>query len=90
MRDVPYQIFLKESVRKDTRRIPSVILDRILQRISILAKDPHPSESKKLRGEDTLYRIRVGLYRILYHIDTEAHIITIVRIGHRGRVYRDV
>lgn len=34
------------------------------------------------------YRLRVGDYRILYTIDDSSHIAKVIKIGHRGEIYR--
>lgn len=33
--------------------------------------------------------LRVGDYRVLYHIDHEHHLISISAIGHRSEIYED-
>ena len=38
-------------------------------------------------GEDDLWRIRVGDYRIVYTIADEALIVLVVRVAHRKDVY---
>jgi mRNA interferase RelE/StbE len=43
---------------------------------------------KKLAGADSLYRVRVGDYRIIYEIQDRAILIIIVRMRHRGEAYR--
>ena len=42
----------------------------------------------KLAGEEDLYRIRVGDYRIIYSIQDDQLLILVVKIGHRKDVYR--
>jgi len=37
---------------------------------------------------ERLYRVRVGDYRIIYKVDTEAEQITVHYIRHRREVYR--
>ena len=53
-----------------------------------MADNPRPQGSKKLGGEDGLYRIRVGDYRIVYAIRDDILVVLVVRIGHRSEVYR--
>ena len=36
-----------------------------------------------------LRSLRVGDYRVLYHIDHDAHVVSVAAIGHRKRVYED-
>ncbi|MFN5473062.1 MAG: type II toxin-antitoxin system RelE family toxin, partial [Pseudanabaena sp.] len=42
----------------------------------------------KLVGEDNLYRIRVGNYRIIYSIQDNQLLILVLKIGHRRDVYQ--
>jgi mRNA interferase RelE/StbE len=39
-------------------------------------------------GEDDLYRIRVGDYRIIYRIQDNQLLILVLKIGHRRDVYQ--
>jgi mRNA interferase RelE/StbE len=41
-----------------------------------------------MRGEHSVYRVRVGDYRIVYEVRDEVLLIQVVRIGHRREVYR--
>jgi mRNA interferase RelE/StbE len=63
---------------------------RIASRIEALAENPHPQGTKKIEGEDDLYRLRVGDYRILYQVETKVLLVLIIGIGHRREVYRRI
>ncbi|MEZ4510889.1 MAG: type II toxin-antitoxin system RelE/ParE family toxin [Chloroflexota bacterium] len=82
-----YKIIFRQSVAKDLRSIPQQDIQRILQRIEDLAREPRPIGSEKLSGEEK-YRIRQGNYRILYLIEDDIVTVTVVKIGHRREVYR--
>ena len=82
-----YRIVFKKSVAKDLRRIPKEDVTRILRRIDALAKEPRPAGAEKL-SEQERYRVRQGVYRILYEIADEELIVTVVNVGHRREVYR--
>lgn len=86
----PYQIVFKRSVLKDIRRIPSSILQAIQDRISALAVDPLLPNAEPIEGYQHCYRIRIGNYRVLYEVTTTVRIITIIRIGHRKDIYRNL
>jgi len=45
-----------------------------------------PSGSRKLHGEQNLWRIRMGDYRVVYSVDDRQQIVDIVRIRHRREV----
>ena len=82
-----YKIVFKQSVAKDLRRIPTKDVRRILKRIDSLEDEPRPAGAEKLTG-DEIYRVRQGNYRILYAIEDDVIMVTIVKVGHRHDVYR--
>ena len=67
-------------------KLPSIIFNRISQRILLLEEQPRSRGTKKLKGL-TGYRIRVGEYRVLYSIDDIAKIVTILAVSHRKDAY---
>lgn len=81
-----YKILVRESVYKDTARIPKKHLQRIIKAISDLAEEPRPPQSRKLSGEEK-YRLRCGSYRVIYEIRDTELIISVVRVRHRKEVY---
>ena len=84
---VPYEVRFQASVRKDLRRIRKEYVHKILRQIYALGSNPHPEESKKLKGEE-LYRIRIGVYRVIYEISDAQLLISVVKVGHRSNVYK--
>lgn len=82
-----FEVVVRQSVAKDLRRIPDKDVRRILERIASLADDPRPPGSEKLSAQER-YRVRQGVYRILYEIKDDQLIITVVKIGHRRKAYR--
>ncbi len=81
-----YEIVFKRSVYKDLRPIPRPDVERIIQRVISLADNPRGPGCEKLSGQER-YRVRQGEYRIIYEIADARLIVTVVKIGHRGRVY---
>lgn len=82
-----YKLVFKKSVSKDLRSIPNAEVARILQRMQTLQEDPRPVGSEKLSGQER-YRVRQGVYRIIYEIADELLIVTVVKVGHRKHVYK--
>ena len=72
-----YNINFKPSVEKDLRPLSKTLLARVMERIERLKTDPFPRQAIKLSGTERLYRIRVGDYRIVYEVDTQAKQIMI-------------
>jgi len=82
-----YSIVFRASIRKDLRKIPKQDVRRIMARIESLADDPRPPQAEMLTGDDK-YRIRQGNYRILYSIEDDRLVVSVVKVGHRREVYR--
>lgn len=82
-----FEIRFRKSVAKDLRRIPNKDLKRILKRIESLSADPRPPGCEKLSAQER-YRVRQGVYRILYEIHDRHLVVVVVKIGHRREVYR--
>jgi mRNA interferase RelE/StbE len=74
-------------VAKDLRSIPNSDVRRILNRIEALSDNPRAEGCIKLTGQD-VYRVRVGLYRILYEIRDEVLVVDVIKLGHRSSVYK--
>jgi mRNA interferase RelE/StbE len=80
-----YRIVFRKSVTKDLRSIPNKDVARILQRMEELQEDPRPVGSEKLSGQER-YRIRQGVYRIIYEVADGLLVVTVVKVGHRKQV----
>jgi mRNA interferase RelE/StbE len=72
-----------DDVWKYLDRIPRNDTKRIVAEMDKLTENPFGDDSKKMRGEDALWRRRVGSYRILYQILTEEKIVWIPRVARR-------
>ncbi len=82
-----YELVFKKSVARDLRAFPNRDVKRIMQRIRLLADDPRPAGCEKLSGQER-YRVRQGVYRIVYEIEDDKLTVLIVKVGHRRDVYR--
>ena len=63
-------------------RIHEPDFSRVAQAVLKLEDDPRPSGCRKLRGQEG-WRIRVGNWRVIYHINDPERIVTIVEIRRR-------
>jgi mRNA interferase RelE/StbE len=82
-----YEIFFKESVWKELKKIPKGDLKKILSRVEELGNDPRPLGCERLTGME-LYRIRQGNYRVVYSIQDNELTVWVIKVGHRKDVYR--
>lgn len=83
-----YSLVFKKSVAKDLRKIPNADVKRILKRIEHLRVEPRARGCTKLVGKER-YRLRQGVYRILYEIKDSELIIIVVKVAHRSSVYKN-
>lgn len=83
-----YRLVFRKSVAKDLRPIPKADVARILRRIETLQQDPRPPGCEKLSGQER-YRVRQGVYRIIYEIADGKLIVMVVKVGHRKSAYRN-
>jgi mRNA interferase RelE/StbE len=83
-----YQVELAPAAVRQLKKLTRDIQQRIVQRLEELAQEPRPDGVVKLEGVESLYRIRLGDYRIVYQIQDEILLIMVVKIAHRREVYR--
>ncbi|KOP23405.1 addiction module toxin RelE [Hapalosiphon sp. MRB220] len=84
-----YKIEFSKAASKQFKKLSSELQDRIQTKIDDLALEPRPDGVKKLKGEENSYRIRVGNYRVVYDIYDDVLLITVIKIGHRSKIYKD-
>jgi mRNA interferase RelE/StbE len=83
-----YKVVFKKSATKDLEKVNPVYLLSVVSHIKKLSENPRPSGYCKLSGFKDLYRIRAGIYRILYTIEDEILIVEVIKIDHRSSVYK--
>ena len=77
-----YDIIYKKKALKFIQKQPFNQQKRIIHAIEQLPS----GDIVHVAGTDK-YRLRVGDYRIIYHIDNNKLIITVVNAGNRGQIY---
>ncbi len=75
-----YRLNFKSSAAKEFRKLPLIIQQKIVPVIDQLCENPRPSSVVKLQGDENLYRVRVGDYRIIYEIDDIEKYIRVMRV----------
>jgi mRNA interferase RelE/StbE len=83
---IRYRVEVRPAAEKSLRRIDPSMRARIRGAVALLAIDPRPPASRRLRGRDG-YRVRIGDYRILYRIEDDVLVVVVVTVGHRREVY---
>ena len=83
-----YIVIIKESAQKQIAKLPREYQDKVKRVILGLQDAPRPYGYKKLTGTVNIYRIRVGVYRIVYEIVSGQLLVYIFDVDHRKDVYR--
>ncbi len=89
MSQKPYEVVFKKSAFKELQSLPQSVQQKILDAVQLLSLNPYTEllQIKKMKGAESLYRVRIQDYRVLYVIENHLIKITIIKIGHRKEVY---
>lgn len=82
-----FKIYITKTAQKQIDKLPLQIADALIKAILSLAQNPRPAGYIKLKGRNA-YRIRKSNYRIIYEIDDNTLVITVIAVGHRKSVYK--
>ena len=90
-----YSIDFSERAKKQLKKLPKQVAERIVSKIEKLEQDPKPSGIKQLINfelennpfDSPLYRIRIGDYRAIYTIEDEVLVVLVLQIAHRKEIY---
>lgn len=80
-------IEFEKSAKKFIAKQPPEQQKRLLKAINGL---PEKGDIMKMQGYRSLYRLRVGDYRVLYSVDNKGKLIvvTVSDVDNRGQVYK--
>ena len=81
-----YSVIVKNSAKKELKKLPDQVLSRIAKVIDGLVDDAFPEHCRKLAGSQSAYRVREGQYRVIYSVIEKT--IFILRVAHRKDAYR--
>jgi len=82
-----YRVELRRRSQRALDRLPKYDFEAVVQAIEELARTPRPRGVEKIKDSD-LWRVRQGDYRVVYAINDDQRLVTVVRIGHRREIYR--
>ena len=80
-------VFLTNAALKQYERLNEPMLGRITDAIDRLEKEPPEGDIKEMKGSPSVFRLRVGGYRILYTVEKDY--IDIFKIARRGQAYKE-
>ncbi|HEY7284998.1 MAG TPA: type II toxin-antitoxin system RelE/ParE family toxin [Vicinamibacterales bacterium] len=83
-----YDVLFAPAAERQLAKLARPAREMILASIVALASNPRPTGCVKLEGAESLWRVRVRDYRVVYQITDRQLLVTVVKIGHRKDVYR--
>ena len=86
---VSYEVRMTHSAERELNELPKPIVPVLWERIKALASEPKSKRSKKLKGADKAYRLRIRDYRVIYTVDDEEKLVIVMAVRHRKEAYRE-
>ena len=85
-----YRVEFTKSAKKEFDRLSEKIQGKVVEALELLSSNPFSEllRIKKLKGAPSLYRIRLGDYRVVYQVRQNILVILVIKIGHRKEMYR--
>ena len=83
-----YEVRLARRVTRALSALQHREQQRIRAALDLLAENPRPPNCVAIKGEESVYRVRVGDHRIVYEVLDAVLLVHVVRIGHRREIYR--
>lgn len=88
--DTVYTVQMKRDPERIMRRLPADLRRRIQQALNALAENPRHAGAVAMKGFDSVYRVRVGDWRIVYLIEDDVLIVLVLEVAPRGGAYRSL
>ncbi len=85
-----YRIKIQPSAKRQLKKIPQRVQSLIGELIDSLGENPRPRGCKKLKGISNFYRVKCGDYRVIYTIEDDVLLVTIIRVGYRSVSYQNL
>jgi mRNA interferase RelE/StbE len=79
-----WNLELTGPAQKDFQRLPLRDQARVKAALLAMQEDPFRGDIKRLKGQSTAWRRRVGSYRIIYDLYFEQRLIVVVGILRRS------
>lgn len=85
----PYELRVAAPAARQLERLAEKVAAAIVEfMLGPLLEDPHRVGGALQRELEGLHAARRGVYRVVYEIDDDASVVTVLRIDHRSSTYR--
>jgi mRNA interferase RelE/StbE len=83
-----YSIEVSATAERQIKKLTKRDQHRVINVIKQLGVEPRPRGCRKLRAYDDIYRVRTGVFRILYSVEDDRLLVLVLKVGHRKGIYR--
>ena len=83
-----WRLVVAAPARRDLARLPEKVAGAVVRTFDAIAADPHRVGKPLQREVRGLWSARRGPYRVIYRVDDDQAVVTVLGIGHRADVYR--
>jgi mRNA interferase RelE/StbE len=77
-----YQVTLAPSAVQKITELDSEVQQRLAQKLEELALNPRSEDAYPLKETERLYKVLLGEYRIIYQIEEQSLLVTVIKIAH--------
>lgn len=78
-----WELKVDERIDKELGKIPQKYAQRVAAIIEALPLDPFTGDIEKIKGEKSIWRRRIGNYRIFYELNSDDKIIHVFWVERR-------
>jgi mRNA interferase RelE/StbE len=85
-----FNFILSKDAKKFLEKQEKLVQKRILKALLKLSENPYDwknNDIKLMESKDKEYRLRVGTFRIIFKIEKDKLIISVLEIDNRGDIY---
>ncbi len=85
-----FRVVIHRKVSKELKNLQRAHLNKFAEAVEALKINPVPWKEfdvRKIEGEESVYRIRIGDFRVIYFFDKGSRTIHILKLERRGRIY---
>lgn len=87
-----YRLRIEREAEQQIERLPGHMRQRVKRTIAALATNPRPATAKPMEPPHSdKWRLRLENYRIIYTIEDEIVLVSVIRVGRRTQsTYEDL
>ena len=78
-----YRVALSPAAHRDLRKLPARTRTQMVELLAGLANEPRPKGCRKIQGDATAFRIRLGHHRVIYDVLDKERRVEVLRVLRR-------